>query len=182
MMGCGDRSVGPAPVPVRPLRASRRSRDSTDQTQDGAHVLHGIGRAARREAGDGRTSEGRRRPNRLDRGFDLGLPGAAITTSPVSAPLASRTRRQLSYSWMISIGRPGLRYIHSTSYWVPGPTRMLTRPDFRLTKRGSGRPLGPSVTGWLWSAFAEGVARPAARLTATRTGASRRRIRAAERT
>ncbi len=31
-----------------------------------------------------------------------------------SEPSASRTRRQLSYSWMISIGRPGFRYIQST--------------------------------------------------------------------
>ncbi|CDX45966.1 exported hypothetical protein [Mesorhizobium sp. ORS 3359] len=28
---------------------------------------------------------------------------------------------------------------------APGPTRELTRAGFRLTKRGSGRPLGPSV-------------------------------------
>ena len=29
---------------------------------------------------------------------------------------------------------------------VPGPTRRLTFFDFRLTKRGKGRPLGPLLT------------------------------------
>ena len=65
------------------------------------------------------------------------------STQPV-VPSASRTCRQLSNSLMISTGRPARRNTQAVGYSVPGPWRRLTRSDFRLTKRGTGRPLAPA--------------------------------------
>ena len=42
------------------------------------------------------------------------LPESSDWLIQPSAPSASRTRRHVSYSWMISIGRPALVYIQST--------------------------------------------------------------------
>src|SRR5690606_11443006 len=61
------------------------------------------------------------------------------------------------------IGMPALVYIHSTGYLRPGPMRRFTLLDLRLTKRGSGRPLGPT---WVVCAEATEDSGSAARKTA----------------
>ena len=50
-------------------------------------------------------------------------------------------RRQFSNSWTISTGNPARTKIHFTACSLLGPMRTLTRLAFRLTKRGSGRPV-----------------------------------------
>ncbi len=54
-------------------------------------------------------------------------------------------------------------YSQEAAYSVPGPTRMLTRLDLRLAKRGSGRPVALFVTAWALASLAWTTVNPAAR-------------------
>src|SRR5690606_16181692 len=65
-----------------------------------------------------------------------------------SDPSPSRTLRQVSYSWPISMGRPALANTVPSDWVRLCPVGEFTRLDCGLANRGSGSPLGPRVTVW----------------------------------
>ena len=98
------------------------------------------------------------------------LPESSVFCTQPSAPSESRTRYQMSNSWVISTGTPALTKVQAMSWSRLGPWRMLTGADLVETKRGNGRPEGPTCC---WAAAGRG-ARRAARTRAVGNG--RRRI------